>query len=90
MYKFNAGFVELGSFWRFSILRFDGQRYACKSHTEIYTKPLSLRNKFNERTEVYTKYPLSSVLIYNGTTILHYLLGGVGIILGYNIPWIAK
>jgi hypothetical protein len=49
MYKFNAGFVELGSFWRFSILRFDGQRYACKSHTEIYTKPLSLRNKFNER-----------------------------------------
>lgn len=42
------------------------------------------------KTEVYTKYPLSSVLIYNGTTILHYLLGGVGIILGYNIPWIAK
>jgi len=37
-----------------------------------------------------TKYPLSSMLIYNGTTILHYLLGGIGIILGYNIPWIAK
>lgn len=42
-----------------------------------------------QKTEVYTRYPLSSVLIYNGTTILHYLLGGVGIILGYNIPWIG-
>ena len=34
--------------------------------------------------QVYTKYPLSSILIYNGTTIVHYLLGGTGIILGYN------
>ena len=41
------------------------------------------------KTEVYTKYPISSVLIYNGTTILHYLLGGIGIILGYNITWIG-
>ncbi len=40
--------------------------------------------------EVYTRYPISNILIYNGTTILHYLLGGIGIILGYNIPWIAK
>jgi len=38
--------------------------------------------------KVYTRYPLSSVLIYNGTTILHFLLGGTGIILGYN-SWIG-
>ena len=37
---------------------------------------------------LYTKYPLSSVLTYNGTTILHFLLGGTGIILGYN-SWIG-
>ena len=38
----------------------------------------------NEKVKVYARYPVSSVLIYNGTTILHYLLGGLGIILGYN------
>ena len=36
------------------------------------------------KAKLHTRYPLSSVLTYNGTTILHYLLGGVGIILGYN------
>jgi hypothetical protein len=35
-----------------------------------------------------TRYPLASVLTYNGTTILHYSLGGVGIILGFN-SWIG-
>jgi hypothetical protein len=30
------------------------------------------------------KYPFSSVLIYNGSTILHFLLGGIGISLGYS------
>jgi hypothetical protein len=38
--------------------------------------------------QVHTRYPLSSILIYNGTTIVHYLLGGTGIILGYN-SWIG-
>lgn len=32
----------------------------------------------------YTRYPLSSLLIYNGATAFHYLLGGFGIMLGYN------
>jgi hypothetical protein len=36
------------------------------------------------KAELYTRYPLSSLLIYNGTTILHFLLGGIGIILGYS------
>ncbi len=41
------------------------------------------------KAKVYTKYPISSVLIYNGTTILHFLFGGIGIMLGYNISWIG-
>ena len=40
------------------------------------------------KAKLYTRYPLSSVLIYNGSTILHYLLGGTGIMLGYN-SWIS-
>ena len=37
-----------------------------------------------EKVKVHARYPISSVFIYNGTTILHYLLGGLGIVLGYN------
>jgi len=36
------------------------------------------------KAELYTRYPLSSVLIYNGSTILHFLLGGIGIAFGYG------
>jgi hypothetical protein len=39
-------------------------------------------------TQLYTRYPLTNILIYNGTTILHFLLGGTGIILGYG-SWIG-
>ena len=35
--------------------------------------------------DTYTRYPLSSLLIYNGVTLLHYLLGGTGIALGYGL-----
>jgi len=38
--------------------------------------------------QLYTRYPLLNILTYNGTTITHYLLGGTGIILGYN-SWIG-
>lgn len=45
----------------------------------------------NQRTraKLYTRYPFSSLLIYNATTILHYLLGGIGIIIGYDFSWPA-
>ena len=36
------------------------------------------------KAKLYSRYPLSSVLIYNGSTILHFLLGGIGIVLGYS------
>lgn len=36
------------------------------------------------KAKLYTRYPLSNILIYNGTTIAHFLLGGIGIALGYN------
>ena len=44
--------------------------------------------KSKAKAKVYTRYQLSNILIYNGTTILHFLLGGIGIILGYN-SWIG-
>jgi hypothetical protein len=37
-----------------------------------------------KKAKLYKRYPKSSLLIYNGTTISHFLLGGMGIILGYN------
>lgn len=36
------------------------------------------------KPRIYSLYPLSYVLIYNVTTISHYLLGGAGMILGYH------
>ena len=41
-------------------------------------------NKATEKAELYTRYPLKSVVNYNGTTLLHYLLGCTGIIYGYQ------
>jgi hypothetical protein len=38
--------------------------------------------------QVYSRYPLSSIMTYNGTTVVHYLLGGAGIVLGYS-SWIG-
>jgi len=42
----------------------------------------------SQKIQLYTRYPLANILIYNGTTVAHYLLGGTGIILGYN-SWIG-
>ncbi len=39
----------------------------------------------NTKAKVYTRYPKSSVLVYEVTTILHYLFGGAGIMLGYGL-----
>ena len=35
-------------------------------------------------SKLYKRYPTSSILTYNGTTILHFVLGGIGIFLGYD------
>ena len=42
----------------------------------------------SQKIQIYTRYPLANILIYNGTTVAHYLLGGTGIILAYN-SWIG-
>ncbi len=47
------------------------------------------RNLNTVKPGVYSIYPLSSILIYNITTVLHYLLGGAGIILGYH-SWMGN
>ncbi|MHA2369635.1 MAG: hypothetical protein ACXADX_12520 [Candidatus Hodarchaeales archaeon] len=41
------------------------------------------------KVPLYTKYPLSNNLNYNGTTLLHFSLGAVGIIVGYEFSSIA-
>jgi len=42
------------------------------------------------KAKLYTQYPLSSVLIYNGSAVLHFLLGGIGIALGYSFSsWVG-
>ena len=41
-------------------------------------------SKKRAKVQPYERYPLSSLLIYNGSTVLHFLLGGAGIILGYG------
>jgi hypothetical protein len=37
------------------------------------------------KAKLYRRYPLANILIYNGSTVLHFVLGGVGIILGYGL-----
>jgi hypothetical protein len=34
--------------------------------------------------QTYARYPISRVLLYNGVTVLHFGLGGAGLILGYG------
>lgn len=40
------------------------------------------------KAEQFLRYPAMSIAIYNGSTILHFLLGGIGIFLAYGFsPW---
>ncbi|KAF5429449.1 hypothetical protein C5S42_01675 [Candidatus Methanomarinus sp.] len=41
------------------------------------------------KPKIYFEYPLLNVLIYNITTLFHFLLGGAGIILGYH-SWMGN
>ena len=43
-----------------------------------------MSSKTKPKAKLHTRYPLSSILVYNGSTVAHYLLGGIGIIIGYN------
>ena len=43
-----------------------------------------MSSKARPKAKLHTRYPLSSILVYNGSTVAHYLLGGIGIIIGYN------
>jgi hypothetical protein len=50
-----------------------------------------MKAKKTTKAELYLRYPASSVAIYNGATILHFLLGAAGIALGYSFsPWAGK
>ncbi len=43
-----------------------------------------MSSEIGPKAKLHTRYPLSSIVIYNGSTVAHYLLGGIGIIIGYN------
>jgi hypothetical protein len=40
------------------------------------------------RPVLYTRYPTQSIITYNGITILHFMLGGAGFVLGYHF-WLG-
>jgi len=43
-----------------------------------------------KKAELYTLYPISTPWIYNGTTVLHFGLGGTGILIGYGFAgWLG-
>ena len=47
-----------------------------------------MSSKSGPKAKLYTQYPLSSILLYNGSTVAHYVLGGIGIMIGYNfLSW---
>jgi hypothetical protein len=37
-----------------------------------------------QKAKLYKKYPAANIFIYNGLTVLHFALGGIGIIVGYG------
>jgi hypothetical protein len=43
-----------------------------------------MKAKRGAKAELYLRYPVSSIVVYNGATILHFLLGAIGIALGYG------
>lgn len=47
-------------------------------------------NRNQSQSITYTRYPLSSILIYNGLTIAHFLLGGMALIVGCKLTsWVV-
>jgi hypothetical protein len=38
-----------------------------------------------QRAKLYQRYPAANILIYNGSTVLHFALGSIGIIVGYAL-----
>jgi len=48
-----------------------------------------MSGQIRTKAKLHKRYPLFSLLIYNGTTILHFLLGGLGIIYGYNLSTLS-
>jgi hypothetical protein len=43
----------------------------------------------NEKAELYSRYPVWSVVLYNGSTVLHFFLGAAGIVFGYGLSPVA-
>jgi hypothetical protein len=44
-------------------------------------------NRDTNKIKVYRKYPKKNIITYNLTTILHFTIAGIGLIIGYNFLW---
>lgn len=54
------------------------------------TKGVDAADNQSESRALYPRYPLSALVIYNGCTVLHFLLGALGIAVGYSLsPWLG-
>ena len=59
-------------------------------HSEDNSRRLTIMKSRSRRTTSgFTRYPKSSVILYNGVTILHYILGSFGIMIAYHFAWLA-
>ena len=68
---------------------FSGLTFIDNTRTIMYTRFHAKELVLSKNSvQLYTRYPLLNIFTYNGTTIIHYLLGGTGIILGYT-TWIG-
>lgn len=47
------------------------------------------QSRSTAKLKAYTRYPWSSVFVYNGATVAHYVLGAIGISLGYSFSGIG-
>jgi hypothetical protein len=50
---------------------------------------VTVRRSKRLKARLHTRYPLSSLVLYNGSTGLHFALGGIGLMLGYGFSWAA-
>ena len=42
-----------------------------------------------QKAGIYSRYPLSSIILYESITIVHFVLGGIGIFQGYGFSWLG-
>lgn len=55
---------------------------------ESFGSPAKVK-ELKPKAKLYQYFPIYRVLIYEASTILHYLIGGIGLIIGYTFLWLG-